>query len=86
MYLGLELATWAPSSLDPELPFVARLLLLCLRVGTPGAPELAFGKNRHELGGSIYLRVGVVALLLARVNVGGSVDLPRCRVLLISKG
>ena len=62
------------------------LLLLCLRVGTPGAPELAFGKNRHELGGSIYLRVGVVALLLARVNVGGSVDLPRCRVLLISKG
>ena len=26
------------------------LQLLCLRVGTPGAPELAFGKNLHELG------------------------------------
>ena len=60
------------------------LLLLCLRVGTPGAPELAFVNNRHEL--SIYLRVGIVALLLARVDVGGRVDLPRCRVLLISKG
>ena len=60
------------------------LLLLCLQVGTPGAPELAFVNNRHEL--SIYLRVGIVALLLAWVDVGGRVDLPRCRVLLISKG
>ena len=60
------------------------LQLLCLRVGTPGAPELAFVNNRHEL--SIYLRVGIVALLLAWVDVGGRVDLPRCRVLLISKG
>ena len=29
------------------------LQLLCLRVGTPGAPELPFGNNRHELS-AIY--------------------------------
>ena len=47
-YLGLELAT-ALSSLDPELPFVARLLLLLLVLFPPPGPGPLFPSGKRSL-------------------------------------